>query len=994
VQLRIASALLVCGGVVLSAQQPSPGQTPTFRTGVELVSVDVNVLDRQGLPVTGLMPADFTVTVGGQPRRVVSAEFVDATKAPTTRVLEDEAPISTNEGAAVGRQFVFIVDQGTLETGNVRHVAAAADRFFARLSFADRSALMLMPVGPNINFTWAHDRVRAAMQRVTGMNIPLSSWEYGSLTEARDIANHNMMALRSIADRECRGSIFGGASSGTASAGGTQGPVGAPGGGGGTAPPSGGGAPPSGGGGTGGGSGGTPASGGGGSGSSGGGGRPRGGGFGTDACSRDVQMQAESAWRTAQMTSMSSLMVLRQILAALGRVSGDKIAILISGGWPLEDREETSVLSPVAAEAAAARVTLYTVFVPTTTFSADRRVLSSTPSRDQYLHYGPLEMLTGMTGGATFRAEVSAQTAFERIGRELSGYYRIGIEKDPADSDSKARRLKIQVARNSVTVRAREMFDMRTYEDRDWAARLAGALEGPIPATGIGLRVTSYLAPNSEDPSRVKVVLTGEATRLQPGETTFQVLVRDLDGKRILAGEQPMREATADGLHFSTAIPVPPGNYVIRVGVMDSAGRVGSVEHRVEAKKVPVGPLSATGPVFVRVPPGPMAEPRLALDKMGQDERLAIEVGLEGDASQLASTDVSFEIAADATGPALIKTVGALAQSDRGGTLLAHASTELRVLPPGDYIARARIASSNQPLGEVRRRFTVTGPATARAAASTTGTTATVINRPPASLAARAVGAVQPFAVEHVLAPQVLTGFLDRVGARPDASSPMVRDLVERARTTGLKQLYVSDTVAAEIPVAGFLRGLMLLEQKKFDLAANAFRSAIRGAPDLYPAMVYLGACYAAGGKDKEAAGAWQTSLIKEGDSLAVHLMLADALLRQGNGPLAFQAIETARVRWPDEVGLKKRHVTAALLAGRTADGLRALDELIEQKLDDEPTLTLALLVLYESFESAKPVENVEEDRARMLRLADLYRTRGGPSLALVETWVSKVKTR
>lgn len=456
-----------------------------------------------------------------------------------------------------------------------------------------------------------------------------------------------------------------------------------------------------------------------------------------------------------------------------------------------------------------------------------------------------------------------------------------------------------------------------------------------------------------------------------------------------------MREATADGLHFSTAVPVPPGSYIIRIGLMDSAGRVGSVEHRVDANRTALGPFTATGPVLVRVPPGALSEPRLALDKLGQDERLAMEVGLEGDSAQLAATDVSFEIAADASGPALIKTAGLVTPSERAGTLVAHASTELRVLPPGNYFARARIASSNQPIGEVRRRFTVTGGGVTRAAAApTTGITATVINRPPTSLAARAVGAVQPFSLEQVLAPEVVTRFLDRVGARRDASSPMIRDLVDRARTAGVKQLYVSDTLAAENPVAGFLRGLMLLEQKKYDLALNAFRNALRGAPDLYPAMVYMGACYAAGGKDREASGAWQTSLIKEGDSLAIHLMLTDALLRQGNGSLAYQTIQAARTQWPDDVGLKKRSVTAALLAGRTAEGLNALDELIEQRLDEEPMLTLALLVLYEAFENARPIESVEQDRARMLRLADLYRSRGGPSLALVETWVNKATSR
>ena len=206
---------------------------------------------------------------------------------------------------------------------------------------------------------------------------------------------------------------------------------------------------------------------------------------------------------------------------------------------------------------------------------------------DQYLHSGPLETLAGMTGGGSFRAEVNAEAAFERLGRELAGYYRIGVEKDTSDRDGKARRMKVQVSRSAVTVRAREIFDVRTYEDRDWAARLASALDAPVPATGVGLRVTSYVAADTEDRARVKIVLAGDASRIQPGEATFQVVVRDLEGKKILSGEQPLSNATADGLQFSTNLPVSPGSYIVRIGVMDSAGRVGSVEHRVDARAAP-----------------------------------------------------------------------------------------------------------------------------------------------------------------------------------------------------------------------------------------------------------------------------------------------------------------------------------------------------------------------------------------------------------------------
>src|SRR4030095_6559688 len=123
----------------------------------------------------------------------------------------------------------------------------------------------------------------------------------------------------------------------------------------------------------------------------------------------------------------------------------------------------------------------------------------------------------------------------------------------------------------------------------------------------------------------------------------------------------------------------------------------------------------------------------------------------------------------------------------------------------------------------------------------------------------------------------------------------MIHDLVDRARTGGLDRLAVSDTLAAQSAVAAFLRGLTLLKDNKLEHAANAFRSAMRASPDFYPAMVYLGACYAAGGNDKEAAGAWRTALIKEGDALALHLLLADALLRQDRRELALETLDGAR---------------------------------------------------------------------------------------------------
>ena len=121
-----------CGGAWLAAQQSPAEQLPAFRTGVEAVSVEVGVVDRQGQPVRDLRPGDFTVSVDGQPRHVVTAEFVDASASTNMMAVPDPAAISTNDGAGVGRMVMFIVNQDTLDLGSARQVARSVVPLFSR----------------------------------------------------------------------------------------------------------------------------------------------------------------------------------------------------------------------------------------------------------------------------------------------------------------------------------------------------------------------------------------------------------------------------------------------------------------------------------------------------------------------------------------------------------------------------------------------------------------------------------------------------------------------------------------------------------------------------------------------------------------------------------------------------------------------------------------------------------------------------------------------
>lgn len=85
VRVRVLAAAAVLGftairvSAVLNAQQ-SPAPQSTFRTGVDVVQVDVSVLDRERNPVSGLTAADFTMRVDGKP--VSIAAFTPVNLAP------------------------------------------------------------------------------------------------------------------------------------------------------------------------------------------------------------------------------------------------------------------------------------------------------------------------------------------------------------------------------------------------------------------------------------------------------------------------------------------------------------------------------------------------------------------------------------------------------------------------------------------------------------------------------------------------------------------------------------------------------------------------------------------------------------------------------------------------------------------------------------------------------------------------------------------------
>jgi len=248
---------------------------------------------------------------------------------------------------------------------------------------------------------------------------------------------------------------------------------------------------------------------------------------------------------------------------------------------------------------------------------------------------------------------------------------------------------------------------------------------------------------------------------------------------------------------------------------------------------------------------------------------------------------------------------------------------------------------------------------------------------------------VKGFSREDALRPDALAYFLNRMHATETASTgETVAAAADALRGARFDAVLSTLPGPSDVLSVAFLKGLALFGQGRLDPAAEQFRIALRISNDFLPAAFYLGACYAAGGRDREAVGAWQTSLVTESDSRIIYEVLADALLRLNDGGQAEAIIGEARERWPEDDLFTFRLAAAKVLLNRRAEALGMLETYIERHPDESEALFLALRLLYEAHDSGKRLKSAAEDRALAAKYGAMYAAAGGPNGPLVARWV------
>ena len=173
---------------VLVAMPLVAWQAPVFRGGIDVVTLDVSVLDRDRRPVRGLTTADFVVQEDGEERPIVSFLAVDLADGPLrlpTRWLSEVAPDVDTNGARQDRLIVIVMDDALLphDPRIASDARSIGQTIVKLLEPPDVAAVVFSADGRKAqDFTRDRARLRKA---VDSFGAGFASWQLGHSRDGR-----------------------------------------------------------------------------------------------------------------------------------------------------------------------------------------------------------------------------------------------------------------------------------------------------------------------------------------------------------------------------------------------------------------------------------------------------------------------------------------------------------------------------------------------------------------------------------------------------------------------------------------------------------------------------------------------------------------------------------------------------------------------------------------------------------------------------------------
>jgi VWFA-related protein len=342
-----------------------------------------------------------------------------------------------------------------------------------------------------------------------------------------------------------------------------------------------------------------------------------------------------SNWASQESSAVrGALNALDSVVSSLAGVPGRKTLLYVSDGLPLVPGLELFTLisrnfrSPEADKRTpgmvAQRFDLTPRFRQITSHASRNRItfypIESYGTRDgassQYTterlmnRHNGLRVLALETGGRELFNATNVPAALARMEQDLTTYYSLGYQPQRA-GDEAEHKIEVRVkARNADLVRYRRWYRDKpvgeAVAERTLAAMRFGGEENPLGAsvevvpgkkageTLVRVKVPLakiYLEPRGDSRQghlRLYVVASGE------GQTTS---VRETKLATVTVPEAEAASGKMQDYTHEIAIPLPPGSYVLGLGVRDEQAVTTSYLHK-DFKVAPQRPLSSRAPVL------------------------------------------------------------------------------------------------------------------------------------------------------------------------------------------------------------------------------------------------------------------------------------------------------------------------------------------------------------------------------------------------------------
>jgi VWFA-related protein len=836
----IRLAVSVLATTALHAQtSPRPS---LFKSGVELVRLDVRITDDDGRPITDIAPSELQISEDGRVRPILQFQHIEEPRGRTyaeaaQRTIASE--VSTNRGAPRGHLYVLVFDSHHITAGNEMRARSAAQAFLrARLRPEDRVAIYALPgPGASLYFSGNTEKAVAALDKVTGSLTRVGLGVLGSMSvyEAYQIARGDDLMLSRIVGGYSNAAALRDVTSDVARASGDD---------------------------------------------------PR-------VFRQLVREDAGRIVRKADEDARQFLLRLADLLHTLKLYEGRKAVLLFSEGFFTD--HVTRELDEVAAAAAQSYSVVYSLDLNS---RMNEPAAGAPTGGDQFQEIQsriePLGALAqGTDGELVTDANQRLASTLQRIGDTSQDYYLVGFEPAAGarNKPNTYRHVHVAVKRPGAHVSTRTGYSLSADKPLDRRLAIDAALAAPYPLQGIPIDYTTYVLA-SETPGYANVVLSLSAelpvSREGHGSADVVFAAKRVDDGRIVAsGTDTIRLPRATSAGAATGMAtylvqfgVPPGDCLMRVVVREPGGGVGSADRRFEVRSFGGRGLTAGDLILNSTRSAgrlPVHATAYAADVLSGVVELYGRSAADVDRASVALTLAA--VGADAPVSSTIASLTPVKPAAIGVSQTADVMLSLDDVAPGPYVVTARVKDSNgETVAELRRDVEV---------------------RPggaPAVAAGDADAAQSSIDPREVLRGDVTRAFV----ATLRQQTPELSKAADAAIAGDWEAVERAVPLERTSPAAIAVRGLVLFARGEYEKALEALTAARDRDPQNARVAFLIGWAARALDRHRDAVTAWRNAAYLDPSLVPAHLALADLYLELSQPALAAQALRAGLAAVPD----------------------------------------------------------------------------------------------